>query len=329
MMLQRYFFSQTKRIRTLSVLFCCIMCVFFLSSCSIKKMAMNSVAGMLAPDAESGDGQSGAITAFTSENDPELVGDAFPVILKLTEMMMLENPENDGLAVTAGQLYVIYANVFVQAPAEMLPPPMVREQNAAYDRACNFFRRGSGYALRGLDLRYEGFSGQVFAGGAESREAAFAQTEKADAAALFWAASGALANFALNPLDAAALEMLEGSVAMMERAAELDATYFGGLIPETLFNFYSAAPEFMGGSMEKAEAAFAQAVAVNGGSASLFTTYAKNICIPAQDGEGFDEAIGKALAIRPDDNPSNRLMTVVAQRRAAWLKANRSAFFLE
>ena len=54
---------------------------------------MNSVAGMLAPDAESGDGQSGAITAFTSENDPELVGDAFPVILKLTEMMMLENPE--------------------------------------------------------------------------------------------------------------------------------------------------------------------------------------------------------------------------------------------
>ena len=303
---------------------------FLASSCSIKKMAMNSIADMIAPDAKSGGGSGGALAAFTSENDPELVADSFPVILKLVEAMMLESPDNAQLAITAGQLYVIYANVFVQGPAEMLPASQFREQNAQYARASNFFKRGSAYALNGLDLRYKGFSERVFgANSEETRGAALSQTKEEDAAALFWASAGALANFALNPLDTETVQMVEGSLAMMERAAELDPAYFDGLILETLFNFYSAAPDFMGGGMDKAEAAFEKAIELNGGSASLYTTYAKNICVPAQDAAGFDEAIEKALVINPDDNPSSRLMTIVAQRRALWLKNSRGDLFLE
>ena len=116
---------------------------------------------------------------------------------------------------------------------------------------------------------------------------------------------------------------------MMERAADLDPSYFGGLILETLFNFYSAAPDFMGGGQEKAAAAFNRAVEMTGGSASLYTTYAKNVCVPAQDAAGFDEALQKALSVNPDDNPSTRLMTIIAQRRAEWLKSCRADLFLE
>ena len=305
-------------------IFCCLA-----SSCSIKKMAMNSIAGMIAPDAKSG-GSGGALLAFTSENDPDLVAESFPIILKLVEAMMLESPDNAGLAITAGQLYVMYANVFVQGPAEMLPASQFREQNAQYERAANFYRRGSAYALEGLELRYKGFKESVFGPNAEDeRDAALSKTKEEDAAALFWAASGALANFSLNPLDPDASYGLEGFVAMMERAAELDPSYFGGLILETLFNFYSAAPEFMGGGMDKAAAAFDRAVALNGGSASLYTTYAKNVCVPAQDVAGFDEALEKALGINPDDEPSTRLMTIIAQRRARWLRDSRGDFFLE
>lgn len=315
----------TIRAAAALALFCCL-----LSSCSIKKMAMDSIAGMIAPDGKSSGGGAGALAAFTSENDPELVAAAFPVILKLVEAMMLESPENASLAITAGELYVMYANAFVQGPAEMLPASMFREQNAEYGRAANFYRRGSAYALSGLDLRHEGFSESVFGPNAEeTRGKALALADESDAAGLFWAAAGALANFSLNPLDAGAVQSLDGSVAMMERAAELDPAYFGGLILETLFNFYSAAPEFMGGGMEKAQAAFERAVETNGGSASLYATYAKNVCVPAQDAQGFDEALDKALSIDPDDNPSTRLMTVIAQRRAQWLRDSRGDFFLE
>ena len=316
--------NRASRIRRAAAvaLLCCLA-----SSCSIKKMAMNSIAGMIAPDAKSG-GSGGALLAFTSENDPELVAESFPIILKLVEAMMLESPDNAGLAITAGQLYVMYANVFVQGPAEMLPASQFREQNAQYERAANFYRRGSAYALGGLALRYKGFAESVFGGEAE-RDAVLAKTSAEDAAGLFWAASGALANFSLNPLDPDAGYGLEGFVAMMERAAELDPSYFGGLILETLFNFYSAAPDFMGGDPEKAQAAFDRAVEMNGGSASLYATYAKNVCVPAQDAAGFDEALEKALGINPDDEPSTRLMTIIAQRRAAWLRDSRGDFFLE
>ncbi len=307
----------------LAVALCCCLA----SSCSIKKMAIDSIASRIAPDGKSSGNAAGALAAFTSENDPELVGASFPIILKLIEAMMLESPENSSLAVTTGQLYVMYANVFVQGPAEMLPASMFKEQNEQYERAANFFRRGSAYALNGLELRYAGFRERVF-GEYTERAAALALTKEEDTAALFWAAAGALANFSLNPLDTDAVQAVEGSVEMMERAAELNAAYFDGLIIETLFNFYSAAPDFMGGGPEKAKAAFAQAIKLNGGSASLYTTYAKNICVPAQDTANFDWAIEKALAINPDNNPSTRLMTVVAQRRARWLRDNRGELFL-
>ncbi len=300
------------------------------ASCSIRKMAVNSVSDMLAPGIEAEEEEGGgAMFAFTSENDPELVSDAFPVILKVYEVMMFENPEHSELAVMTGQLYVMYGNAFLQGPAEMYPPNMIKEQNHQYKRASNFFKRGRSYSLNALEMRHEGFHEAVFETGGEARSLMLETMEIEDTGALFWAASGALADFSLNPLDAEAIDAVEGSVAMMEKAAELYPEYFNGIIWETLFTFYSAAPDFMGGGIEKAEAAYEKAVEINGGSASLYTAYAKNLCVPAQDSAGFEEALNKALAIDPDENESSRLMTVLAQERAAWLLENKGIFFLE
>lgn len=317
-------------IRGIFVLSICVLWSVATLSCSLKKMAFNSVADMLAPGAQSdGEATGGAVVAFTSDNDPELVADAFPVILKLYEVMMRENPEHTGLAVMTGQLYIMYGNAFLQSEADMYPPNMMREQNHMYARASNFFKRGRTYTLAALDATYEGFSEAVFGGGVDDRATMLASIAKEDAGALFWAASGALADFSLNPLDAEAIDTVDGSVAMMEKAAELDPGYFNGIIWETLFTFYSAAPDFMGGGLDKAETAYQTALETGGGSASLYTTYAKNICVPAQDSEGFDLYLGKALAINPDDDESSRLMTVLAQQKASWLLANKGSFFLE
>lgn len=300
------------------------------TSCSIRKMALNSVSDMLAPGIEAEAKESGgAMFAFTSENDPELVADAFPVILKVYEGMMFENPEHSELAVMTGQLYIMYGNAFLQGQAEMYPPNMIKEQNYQYTRASNFFKRGRSYSLNALEMNHPGFYEAVFQTAGDARSAMMDKMKKEDTGALFWAASGALADFSLNPLDAEAIDSVEGSVAMMEKAAELYPEYFNGIIWETLFTFYSAAPDFMGGGMEKAETAYEKALEIGGGSASLYTAYAKNICIPAQDIEGFLEALDKALAINPDKNISSRLMTVLAQQKARWLLDNKGTFFLE
>jgi hypothetical protein len=74
--------------------------------CSLKKMAMNTVADTLAaPDGG---------TVFTGDNDPELVGDALPFAIKMYETIMASIPRHRGLRLRTGSIYIMYANAFLQ-----------------------------------------------------------------------------------------------------------------------------------------------------------------------------------------------------------------------
>jgi predicted anti-sigma-YlaC factor YlaD len=304
-----------------------------LSGCSIRQAAMNSVSDMLAPPPEKAapEKKTDAVDpmiALTGENDPQLVAEFFPTALKLYEIMHLQNPEHEGLALMAGQLYVTYANAFVQGPAERLPPAQFDEQNAEYLRAQNFYLRGMQYALKALDNSCKGFILSI------NDNAAFAQKlaklKKKDAAALFWAGSGALGAFSISPLDTELLSKTGMALAMLERAAELDPSFNNGAIFEVLMAFYAAALEPMGGGMDKALAAYEKALAYsNNKSPSVHIGYARSFCIPAQNSAGFDEAIAKALAIEPDSFPENRLALILAQKQAVWLRDNKARFILE
>ena len=62
-----------------------------LSSCSIKKYAINKV----------GDALAGTGTTFASDDDPELIRSAVPFSLKLVESLLAENPRHEGWRVMA------------------------------------------------------------------------------------------------------------------------------------------------------------------------------------------------------------------------------------
>ena len=95
------------------ILFLVSAVVFAAAGCSIKKLAMKSVADMMS-------GEMGA-AAFSSDGDIELVGDALPFALKLYEIVLEENPEHPGMLETAGTAFIGYSQVWVQMPADMLP----------------------------------------------------------------------------------------------------------------------------------------------------------------------------------------------------------------
>ena len=117
------------------------------SGCSINRLAVRAVAGML-----SGGGGGGG-DAFTSEDDPELVGDALPFAMKLYESLLAADPENADLLLATGRIFVMYANAYVQTPADMLEPSEVEKQAAMRVRAKRLFLRAREYVLRGLELR--------------------------------------------------------------------------------------------------------------------------------------------------------------------------------
>ena len=166
-----------------------ILC-FSLFSCSINQLAINAVS-----DALTGEGSS---DVFTGDSDPQLVGDAIPFAIKMYEALLAQNPNHQGLINTTGSMFVMYANAFVQGPAEMLPPSMYAEREAAKARAKSLYLRGLNILYRGLNLKYPGFAASYQDG---RQQEILARMRKADVPALYWSAAAGVSAFSLNSFD--------------------------------------------------------------------------------------------------------------------------------
>lgn len=311
----------------------CIAGIFLLlSSCSIKRMAFNGIANTLAPFPTQTSGTSGGIdaaAALTGEDDVMLVSEVFPTILKTYEILHLSNPEHRGLAVMSGSLYIMYANAFVQTPADYISETQFQKKNLEYLRAKKFYLRGAGYVMGSLNGAYKGFAESMGHYTEETGGSVLMRCKAADAESLYWAACGILGAFSLDPMDTDVLSAVPGAVAMLERVAVLYPSFNDGAVWETLAAFYAAAPESLGGGMDKAQEAYRKALELSGGKRpSVYILYAQSFCVPEQNSTGFDEALENALAIDPADQPNNKLTIMLSQEKARWLQKMKGDYFL-
>ncbi len=309
--------------------------IAFTSCSSVKKIGTNAVANMLSGADKNGKiiekkkGESDPLTAVMGETDTILIADFFPAALKMYEIMQAGNPGHQGLTIMCGQLNVMYANAFVQSPADCLTVDLYDKKNAEYQRAEMHYLRGRDYIFAVLDKKYPGFSTAVLSSDEAALSAAVAKVQKTDVPALYWGAAGALGAFSLNPLNADYLLSLHGLVAMLERAASLDPDYSGGAIWSLLFSFYVSAPSDFGGDMDRGLYCYKEAQRVSGGKqAGNYVSYAESYCIPQNDEDGFVKALNEALLINPDEDPDSRLMTVIYQNKAKRLLASQEDYFL-
>lgn len=301
-------------------------------SCSIQQMAYNSIAPLpeqkqKAAAKQKSKNAGNPILAFTGESDVQLVADSFPVLLKTVEMLHFNDPSHRGVSIMTGQLYVMYANAFVERSAKHMSDDDYEAKHAELMRAKKFYVRGADYVLQALELEYPGLKRKLFSFDEVEVIEAVQKLRVHDVEAIFFGASGILGAFSLDPMDADILEKVNAARLMLERACELNPSYSDGALWEVLTSFYAAAPDSFGGGMEKAKAAYEKALAYSKGqSASTYLTYATAFCVPAQDGKGFDKALKQALAIDPDANPETRLMTTLSQIDARWMQKHRSEF---
>ena len=302
-------------------------CIIVLASCSLNKMVINKVS-----DALTGPGGS---DVFTGDSDPALVGDSLPFAIKLYETLLAQNPDHQGLILTTGSLFVMYANAFVQGPAEMLPISSYREKTSELERAKKLYLRGADILYSGLEKKYPGFGGSFRAGKLDSF---LAKTKKDDVPLLYWAVAGILSAYSLDAFNMELGVRVPELKTMIERAYVLDPDFNKGAIDDFFIIFYSALPEnLLGDHSDNAnyktnlvDDHFKKAVEKSGGfSASPYISYAKSVCIPAQDYETFKEKLEIALKINPNDDPSNRLVNVLSIQKAKYLLENAGMFFLE
>jgi predicted anti-sigma-YlaC factor YlaD len=282
-----------------------------ISSCSINKMAIKAVS-----DALTG---TGSADVFTSDPDPKLVGDALPFAIKMYEALLSQNPDHQGLLLTTGSLFVMYANAFVHGPAEMMDSVFYyHEQMEGFDRAKQLYLRGSDYLYSALDKKYPGFGSATMQDG--TLGPLLAKCKKEDVPLLYWAVAGGLSAYTIAVFDFDLGFKIPDWRAMMARAYELDPDFNNGAIDEFYIQFYAGLPESMGKDIAQAEIHFQRALEKSRFlAAGPYVSYARAISVPAQDYEGFKENLEKALAIDPDENPSNRLVNILSQRRARYM----------
>ncbi|MEI6613588.1 MAG: TRAP transporter TatT component family protein [Chrysiogenales bacterium] len=293
--------------------------LIFLPACSIKKLAINQVANALTAQTSS--------TVFSGDNDPELVGDALPFAIKLYESLLAANPGHQGLKLKTGSLYIMYANAFLQAPALMLPESDFKIQEFNYKRAKNLYLRGRDIVLSALEQKYPGFRENLHK---KMYAQALKATTKKDVPLLYWAGVGWLGAYAIAPFDMDLGMTMPAAAALMGRVLGLEENYAGGAIHEFYILYYGSLPEYMGGSLQKARKHFEKAIAVSAGKSSTpYIALATTVSVKEQNLGEFQSLLKQALAIDPDIDPENRLLSILNQRKALWLIEHTDDFFVE
>jgi predicted anti-sigma-YlaC factor YlaD len=309
----------TSRLCRGLLLLSALLAASILSSCSINRLSVQILA-----DALTGVGSS---TAITGDDDPELIGDALPLMLKVYEILLEQLPAHEGLNLQAGSLAVMYGNAFVQTPAELLPADQADLKRREIERARKLYARGERVLSAELERKFPGLMAALAADKADSL---LAKAKKPDAAFLYWEGASIMAGFALDPYNVALSTRIKEVKALMARAYELDPGFGGGSIDDFYISFYGSLPPYMGGDRALAKKHFELALQKGGGKvAGPYLSWATATALPDQDWPEFKRLMEAALAVDASKYPETRLVNTIAQRRAAWYLARKDDLFID
>jgi len=295
---------------------CLPVAVALLSSCSVKRIAVNKLGNALA---------SGGST-FTSDDDPELVRDALPFSLKLIESLLAESPRHQGLLFAAASGFTPYAYAFVQQRADEIEDRDLDRATAMRIRARRLYLRARDYGIRGLEVTHPAFGSQLRR---DARVAVLVATLK-DVPLLYWTAApwGAAISLSKNDPDLVADQVIVE--ALIDRALVLDEKFDSGAIHSFLITYEASRQGAEEDFAVRSQKHFERAIELSGGrQAGPFVSLAESVALQKQDRKQFEALLKRALAIDVDANPAFRLANLVMQRRARWLLQRTDELFVE
>ena len=288
---------------------------FWLNGCSVKKIAVNSVADALTSEGTS---------VFATDNDPQLVAEALPFALKTMESLLQSVPENRDLLVATSAGFMQYGYAFVQWPAEKLEKENLAKSREQKQRAKKLFLRARSYGLEALEVRYRGFADSLRVNPDKILE----EMDVKDVPALYWTGVSWIAAISVDKGDFALVADLSLVVNILERCLTLDEDWQNGAIHEILMSVDAARSETEGGGIERAKTHYMKALELNEGkSVGIKVSYAESICIPLQDRETFKKLLHEVIAFDVDEYIEYRLVNILAQDKARFLLDNIDDYF--
>jgi len=292
--------------------------VLGLSACSPRQYLVNRL----------GDALTSGNSAYASDADVMLVGEALPFSLKLVESLLAESPRHRGLLTAAAQGFVLYSYGYVHFDAQRAADDDLARARRLGSRAKKLYLRANGYALRGLELSYPGFAQALHHQPEVAVQRIGATRDPADIALLYWSAASLGLAISADRQDAALVARMHEVQALLDRAIALDEAWNRGALHEFAMAFDAARPDFV--DERVIERHYTRALALSRGKrAGVLVSYAEAVSVRRQDRAQFEELLRRALALDLDADPDDRLVNALAQRRARWLLARSEQLFVE
>ncbi len=291
-----------------------LLAVAALTGCSLRSMAVNAVMPALANPA-----------VYLSEEDPEVVRDALPFLLKTIESILDSDPERQDALLFANTGFLLYASAFLQADAEIAEWDDYELAAELNGRAQRMFLRARDYGLRNVELDHPGIAARL----RDDPATAAAVFDEEDVESLYYLGGAWLLAISLGLDRPALVADLPAARALLDRALTLDEDYERGALHSAFVTLESVG-EAMGGSNARAREHFARAVELSEGlDAGPYVALATGVAIAEENREEFRELLETAIAIDPDEEPSNRLLNLIAQKRAQVLLDHVDDLFFE
>jgi predicted anti-sigma-YlaC factor YlaD len=290
--------------------------VGFLGAGCLKKIALGSVADSLSA---SGNG-------YARDDDPELVRDSIPVIIKLMEQIHDALPKHRDLTVALTRTTTSYGVAFIAEDADRLEDKDVAAARVVRARAKRMFLRGRGYGLEALEQSVPGIRAALEGNDRDKRRAMIDKTKKEDVPALYWLGAAWGEAIANAKDDMGLVGELPIVVELMKRALVLDESYDEGAIHEFFITWDASQGEGRQAAKKHLERALELS---KNKKLSPLVTYAEAVCVDAQDKKEFVRLLNKVLAFDVDSDPDHRLVNILAQRRARWLMSRIPDLFAE
>lgn len=285
-----------------------------LAGCSLRTMAVNAVLPTLVNPA-----------VYLSEEDPELVRDSLPFLLKTIESIIEADPARQDVLLFANTGFVLYANAFLQADAAIAEWDDYDLALALNERARRMYLRARDYGLRNVEVAHPGITGRL----QSDPEAAVAVFEPEEVESLYYLGGAWMLAISLGLDRPALVADLPAARALLDRALELDEGFERGALHAAFVTLESVG-EAMGGSYARARNHFARAVELSDGQdAGPYLALATGVSIAEENRDEFRDLLETALAIDPDEAPDNRLLNLIAQKRARVLLDHIDDLFFE
>lgn len=272
-----------------------------LGACSLRSVIVDDLADVLATQ---GQGE---------ETDLELLRDAAPFHLKLSESVLSHSPGHVLLAESVAAGFTQYAYAFVAFDAEQIEAQDAKSAERLRQRAAKLYARAHRHAMAALELASPGFAIAL----ASPQEANWPSLKPEQVGLAYWAAAAWGGWISLVKDDPELIADLPLAARLARRAWTVDPGWGQGALTGLLGSFEAARP---GGNATQALAYFDQAIA-QGGDRNLgpLLGKAEGYALPAGQRTTFETLLKQALAI--PDAPGSPLsaQNEVMRRRARWL----------